>query len=65
MYIEKLLLLTVTFITLCLLPTEFTLEELMAKRMEQGYKTDLKMVVYRCTHNNITEKVSKKFRKIG
>src|SRR5574344_529890 len=48
------------------LPTEFTLEELMARRMEQGYKTDLKMVVYRWTHNNIIEKLGKnRFRKIG
>src|SRR5574344_1329956 len=48
------------------LPTEFTMEELMAKRMEQGYKTSIKMVVYRWTHNNIIMKLSKnKFRKIG
>jgi hypothetical protein len=42
------------------------MEDLMAKRMEQGYKTSIKMVVYRWTHNNIIMKLSKnKFRKIG
>ncbi len=47
------------------LPAEFTVEQLVAKRMELGYKTSIKMVVYRWAHNNIIEKLGKnKYRKI-
>jgi hypothetical protein len=48
------------------LPEEFTLEQLVELRMQAGYRSPVRQVIWRWTRNRIVEKVdAHSYRKIG